>query len=63
MRTKTELLNALFELDVRKDGTRIISDKKHEIYLEILIDIRDLLDDISINMTDGDISNLLHKYI
>jgi len=66
MRTKKELLSKLFELNVPYDDTYGIVDKKNDIHLEILIDIRDILNDISINIIripEGkDIfSQLLHK--
>ena len=61
MRTKKKILDELFELDIQSNGTRRTADKKNAIHLEILIDIRDRLDNICINMTDGDISGIFHK--
>ena len=61
MRTKKKILDELFELDIQSNGTRRTIDKKNAIHLGKMIDIRDKLDNISINMTDVDISGIFHK--
>jgi len=61
MRTKKELLNELSDSNAENNSVRKTINKKDEIYLEVLIDIRDLLEDISVNITGEDISNFLRK--